>query len=165
MPVPSDVVDGTFQAYWRRPAAYLDPAVRSNISIFSLLEPVALQQALDQLDHISGAAPGKPVMVSCSTSTSSMSAIGSLLSNGPIAAGRSKRFRWFESSHRRWTSKNGRSGNELQVGRLRGPYEPCSLWNGFRAVSTKPKLGSIPGGGTRQTITQVRSNAGGPRRV
>lgn len=51
VPVPSDVVDGTFQAYWRRPAAYLDPAVRSNISIFSLLEPVALQQALDQLDH------------------------------------------------------------------------------------------------------------------
>ena len=32
VPVPADCVDGFFWAYWRRPEAYLDPAVRAGIS-------------------------------------------------------------------------------------------------------------------------------------
>lgn len=36
VPVPRDCVDGFFGAYWARPDAYLDPAVRAGISSFSL---------------------------------------------------------------------------------------------------------------------------------
>ena len=37
MPIPHDCRDGFLMAYWRRPEAYLDPAVRANISVFALL--------------------------------------------------------------------------------------------------------------------------------
>jgi SAM-dependent methyltransferase len=37
VPVPHDCADGFFGAYWRRPHAYLDPAVRAGISNFALL--------------------------------------------------------------------------------------------------------------------------------
>lgn len=36
VPVPRDCVDGFLGAYWARPEAYLDPAVRAGISSFSL---------------------------------------------------------------------------------------------------------------------------------
>lgn len=35
LPVPHDCSDGFFCAYWRRPEAYLDPAVRAAISFFA----------------------------------------------------------------------------------------------------------------------------------
>ena len=35
VPVPHDCTDGFMGAYWRRPEAYLDPAVRAGISLFS----------------------------------------------------------------------------------------------------------------------------------
>ena len=35
VPVPRDCVDGFLGAYWARPAAYLDPAVRAGISTFA----------------------------------------------------------------------------------------------------------------------------------
>lgn len=35
VPVPHDCVDGFLGAFWRRPAAYLDPAVQSGISSFA----------------------------------------------------------------------------------------------------------------------------------
>lgn len=34
VPIPADCTDGFLYAYWRRPAAYLDPAVRKAISSF-----------------------------------------------------------------------------------------------------------------------------------
>lgn len=37
VPVPADCIDGFLGAYWRRPHAYLDPAVRAGISAFSKL--------------------------------------------------------------------------------------------------------------------------------
>ena len=37
VPIPQDCRDGFLMAYWRRPEAYLDRAVRANISVFSLL--------------------------------------------------------------------------------------------------------------------------------
>jgi SAM-dependent methyltransferase len=39
--VPHDCVDGFLGAYWRRPAAYLDPGVRSAISTFTKIGNVA----------------------------------------------------------------------------------------------------------------------------
>ena len=36
VPVPRDCIDGFLGAYWARPAAYLDPAVRAGISSFAL---------------------------------------------------------------------------------------------------------------------------------
>jgi hypothetical protein len=35
VPVPWDCSDGFFSAFWRRPEAYLDPAVRAGISTMS----------------------------------------------------------------------------------------------------------------------------------
>ena len=37
VPVPADCTDGFAGAYWRRPEAYLDPAVRAGISSLALL--------------------------------------------------------------------------------------------------------------------------------
>jgi SAM-dependent methyltransferase len=36
VPITHDCADGFLHAFWRRPEAYLDPAVRANISVFSL---------------------------------------------------------------------------------------------------------------------------------
>ena len=49
VPVPSDCVDGFFAAYWRRPAAYLDPAVRASISFFAQLDAAAIEPGLARL--------------------------------------------------------------------------------------------------------------------
>ena len=38
VPVPADCTDGFTGAYWRRPDAYLDEAVRANMSTFALLD-------------------------------------------------------------------------------------------------------------------------------
>jgi len=54
VPVPRDCVDGFLGAYWARPAAYLDPAVRAGISSFA--KP-GVDASLDRLraDLASGA--------------------------------------------------------------------------------------------------------------
>jgi hypothetical protein len=39
LPVTRDCVDGFLGAYWARPAAYLDPAVRAGISSFARADP------------------------------------------------------------------------------------------------------------------------------
>lgn len=38
VPLPGDCTDGFTAAYWRRPEAYLDEAVRANMSTFALLD-------------------------------------------------------------------------------------------------------------------------------
>jgi hypothetical protein len=40
LPVPADCSDGFLGAYWRRPAAYLNPGARAAISTFSKLDSV-----------------------------------------------------------------------------------------------------------------------------
>ena len=47
--VPHDCVDGFFAAYWRRPAAYLDPAVRAGISGLALLDQALVERAVARL--------------------------------------------------------------------------------------------------------------------
>jgi SAM-dependent methyltransferase len=49
VPVPHDCRDGFLCAYWRRPAAYLDAAIRSGISIFAKL-PTA-EKSLQRLEN------------------------------------------------------------------------------------------------------------------
>jgi hypothetical protein len=39
MPTPGDCTDGFFEAFWRRPEALLDPAVRASQSMWALLAP------------------------------------------------------------------------------------------------------------------------------
>ncbi len=39
IPTPGDCADGFFEAFWRRPEALLDPAVRSSQSVWALLSP------------------------------------------------------------------------------------------------------------------------------
>jgi SAM-dependent methyltransferase len=50
LPVPADTVDGVMAAYWRRPEAYLDPAVRSAISNLSLVDQDVVRAALARLE-------------------------------------------------------------------------------------------------------------------
>ncbi|HEX8480592.1 MAG TPA: class I SAM-dependent methyltransferase [Allosphingosinicella sp.] len=48
VPIPHDCADGFLSAYWRRPAAYLDPKVRAAMSSFWALGDVS--QALSRLE-------------------------------------------------------------------------------------------------------------------
>jgi len=47
--VPWDCVDGFYEAYWRRPEAYLDENVRRGISIWARVGPDAQQRAVHSL--------------------------------------------------------------------------------------------------------------------
>ena len=47
--VPWDCADGFFEAYWRRPEAYLDEHVRRAVSVWTKVGPEAEQRAVDQL--------------------------------------------------------------------------------------------------------------------
>ena len=49
VPIPHDCTDGFFAAYWRRPEAYLVPAVRDAISGLALLEQGLVTAAMDRL--------------------------------------------------------------------------------------------------------------------
>jgi SAM-dependent methyltransferase len=49
IPTPGDCADGFFEAFWRRPEALLDPAVRSAQSMWALLEPGVEQQMVERL--------------------------------------------------------------------------------------------------------------------
>jgi SAM-dependent methyltransferase len=43
VPIPWDVEDGFFHAYWRRPEAYLDPAVRAATSVWRTALPAGVE--------------------------------------------------------------------------------------------------------------------------
>jgi SAM-dependent methyltransferase len=49
IPTPGDCVDGFFEAFWRRPEALLDPAVRSAQSMWALLEPGVEERIVKRL--------------------------------------------------------------------------------------------------------------------
>ena len=49
VPVPWDCQDGFLGAYWRRPAAYLDPAVRQGMSGFAQLEGSLVERGIARL--------------------------------------------------------------------------------------------------------------------
>ena len=54
--IPWDCADGFFEAYWRRPAMYLDDRVRRGISVWARLGPQVEQRAVRSLraDLVSG---------------------------------------------------------------------------------------------------------------
>jgi hypothetical protein len=47
--IPTDCVDGFYEAYWRRPEAYLDEHVRRGMSIWARVGPDAEQRAVQSL--------------------------------------------------------------------------------------------------------------------
>ncbi|HEX6360943.1 class I SAM-dependent methyltransferase [Actinophytocola sp.] len=49
LPLPWDFTDGVFPAYWRRPAAYLDPRVRSACSALAQTAPAAVERGISRL--------------------------------------------------------------------------------------------------------------------
>jgi SAM-dependent methyltransferase len=49
VPVPHDCTDGFYSAYWRRPEAYLDPAVRAGTSVFANVSSGAVDRAVAAL--------------------------------------------------------------------------------------------------------------------
>jgi SAM-dependent methyltransferase len=49
VPVPHDCSDGFGAAYWRRPEAYLDPAVQAGISLLARADPASLARGLTRL--------------------------------------------------------------------------------------------------------------------
>ncbi len=55
VPIPHDCTDGFMCAYWRRPEAYLDPAVRRSISLFSMIDGVEAGLTRLENDLASGA--------------------------------------------------------------------------------------------------------------
>jgi SAM-dependent methyltransferase len=59
LPVPHDCVDGFLGAYWRRPHAYLDPAVRAAISTFSKVRDVETGLARLRSDLADGSWAGR----------------------------------------------------------------------------------------------------------
>jgi DNA-binding transcriptional MerR regulator len=49
VPIPWDCADGFFEAYWRRPEAYLDDHVRRAVSVWTRVGPQAEQRAVSGL--------------------------------------------------------------------------------------------------------------------
>ena len=49
VPIPWDCVDGFFEAYWRRPEAYLSEDVRRGVSVWASVGPAAEQRAVKRL--------------------------------------------------------------------------------------------------------------------
>lgn len=49
VPIPWDCADGFFEAYWRRPEAYLDENVRRGVSVWARVGPEAEQRAVRSL--------------------------------------------------------------------------------------------------------------------
>ena len=49
VPIPWDCADGFYEAYWRRPEAYLDEEVRRGISVWASVGPDAEQRAVHNL--------------------------------------------------------------------------------------------------------------------
>jgi SAM-dependent methyltransferase len=49
IPVAADCADGFCGSWWRRPEAYLDPAVRAGISVFQLLPKAEVGEAIERL--------------------------------------------------------------------------------------------------------------------
>ncbi|MCP3803157.1 methyltransferase domain-containing protein [Allokutzneria sp. A3M-2-11 16] len=49
LPLPWDFTDGVFPAYWRRPAAYLDPRVRRSCSALAQTDPDAVERGVRRL--------------------------------------------------------------------------------------------------------------------
>lgn len=49
VPIPWDCADGFFEAYWRRPEAYLDEAVRRAVSVWTRVGPAAERRAVGRL--------------------------------------------------------------------------------------------------------------------
>ena len=47
--IPWDCADGFFEAYWRRPEAYLDEHVRRGVSVWTIVGPFAEQRAVRSL--------------------------------------------------------------------------------------------------------------------
>ena len=50
LPVPPDMEDGVLGAYWCRPEAYLDPAVRANASGLALADPAVIRRGVGRLE-------------------------------------------------------------------------------------------------------------------
>ncbi len=49
VPIPWDCADGFYEAYWRRPEAYLDEHVRRGVSVWDSLGPDVEQRAVRSL--------------------------------------------------------------------------------------------------------------------
>jgi len=50
IPTPADCADGFFEAFWNRPEALLDPAVRAAQSMWALLQPGVEERIVERLD-------------------------------------------------------------------------------------------------------------------
>ena len=49
VPIPNDCVDGFVEAYYARPEALLDPAVRAAQSAWAFVDPEAVERGLERL--------------------------------------------------------------------------------------------------------------------
>ena len=49
IPTPADCADGFFEAFWSRPEALLDPAIRASQSMWALLDPAVEERIVERL--------------------------------------------------------------------------------------------------------------------
>ncbi len=119
LPVPRDMEDGVLGAYWCRPEAYLDPAVRANVSGLALADPAVIARGIGRLeaDLASGAwhdrhadllardtrGLGIPIVGGRGVLTASGARRGR---PGPQAAAGGGRWRWIRS--RLWNPQRSR---------------------------------------------------------
>jgi SAM-dependent methyltransferase len=75
VPIPHDCEDGFYGAFWRRPEAYLDPAVRAGISVFSQIPAEQVNAGIEALRRILRPARGTAAIGRSSGSRSFISAI------------------------------------------------------------------------------------------
>lgn len=67
VPTPGDCLDGFFEAFWRRPEALLDPAVRASQSMWALLSPAPSSASSSASPPSSSPAPGTPSTATCAS--------------------------------------------------------------------------------------------------
>ena len=67
--IPWDCADGFFEAYWRRPEAYLDDHVRRGVSVWARVGPDAEQRAVRSLRDDLAQAGGPNATATSSLST------------------------------------------------------------------------------------------------
>jgi SAM-dependent methyltransferase len=87
VPIPHDCVDGFHGAFWRRPAAYLDPLVRAGISTYTLMPQEIYMPGLERLSADLQSGKWQSHIAICCNWKNSISVTGSL---SPIATHRGR---------------------------------------------------------------------------
>jgi hypothetical protein len=141
VPIPWDCADGFFEAYWRRPEAYLDENVRRGISVWASVGPDAEQRQCTASVMTSPQAVGPNATATSSISTQQSLALA-CLSPEPATSG----YDFAARSHGRSRPRLAPANSQLQT---ITPSQPCDLrlLPGVGAPVPGGRPNAEPGGG------------------